>query len=601
MKFIQFKFENFKGIEDQILDISKNPHSNVYTLVGLNESGKTTILEAINHFAFNREKLDDIGLNSNKIENIEDLIPISKRDNFNGKISISTIIELEEDEILILKNKFLENQITITTFDKSISISQQYFFQNSIHQKEETRYKWQHKVFGKKKNAKKEQKLKDPDTKIIWDFIKENIPSILYFPNFLFEFPEKIYLDNLLDKKHVFYQNIIQDILDSLNNNLNIEDHLIKRINSQEDSEKRNLNSLIGKMQKKLTDTIFQKWNQILNKKITKTELILIASKDSKGTFLEFNVKDDVDTYRIVERSLGFRWFFVYILLTQFREFRKKSKNALYLFDEPASNLHPSAQTELLKSFDKLQNVIYTTHSHYLINPKWLECTFVIKNESIDYDNEENYNSKNTKITIHKYRDFAVKHPKQTNYYQPILEVLDYKPSYLELVPNVLITEGKNDYYTLMYIQEKQINKKELIKIVPGTSANNLETLISLYLGWGAKFLILLDSDKAGLEQKERYINLFGLTLVPLIITYKDIDESWTNYEMEDLFLEEEKQDFITKLYPNDGKYKYSKSVFNRSLQEIFLQNKQFNLSQSTLNNFKKVINFIEIKFQENT
>jgi len=50
MKFTYFKFKNFKGIEDQTLDLSKSGGSNIYTLVGLNESGKTTILEAINFF-----------------------------------------------------------------------------------------------------------------------------------------------------------------------------------------------------------------------------------------------------------------------------------------------------------------------------------------------------------------------------------------------------------------------------------------------------------------------------------------------------------------------------------------------------------------------
>ena len=60
--------------------------------------------------------------------------------------------------------------------------------------------------------------------------------TFLYFPNFLFEFPERIYLKNdIEDAKHEFYQTIIQDVLDSLDNDLNIEDHLIKKIESGED------------------------------------------------------------------------------------------------------------------------------------------------------------------------------------------------------------------------------------------------------------------------------------------------------------------------------------------------------------------------------
>ncbi|MDD3005647.1 AAA family ATPase [Flavobacterium sp.] len=598
MKFTQFKFENFKGIEDQVLDLSKNPQSNIFTLVGLNESGKTTILEAINYFAYKPEKLDVLEINNYEVDDIHSLIPINKRDNFNGKILIAAEIELDDNEISYLKEEFTKKGISITSFESRISFTQEYYFQKSIHQTDKDKYLWNYRIQGKKKKAKSPKKIDNDDALFVFRYIKENMPSILYFPNFLFEFPERIYLDNSIsEKSHLFYQTIIQDILDSLENELNIEDHLIKRIISTDETEKRNLNSLIGKMQKKLTEVIFKKWNQIFNKEISKTEIILYTGQDSKGAYIEFNIKDDVDTYRIIERSLGFRWFFVYILLTQFREYRTVNKNAFYLFDEPASNLHPSAQTELLKSFEKLPKVIYTTHSHYLISPNWLESTFVIKNESIDYDNEENYNSKNTKISIHKYREFAVKYPNQNNYFQPILEVLDYKPSNLEMVPEVIITEGKNDFYTLMYIQEIQLKKKKLLKIVPGTSASNLENLISLYLGWGAKFLILLDSDKEGLKQKKRYIDLFGNLIEPLIITYSDIEIAWENFEMENLFKDNEKEKLIKELYPSESNYKYSKVLFNRSLQELYLQKKDFPLSKETLANFTKLVSTLEKKF----
>ncbi|AZB34177.1 ATP-binding protein [Chryseobacterium bernardetii] len=395
----------------------------------------------------------------------------------------------------------------------------------------------------------------------------------------------------ILKMKNIYFiKKGIQDTLDSLNNDLNINDHLITRINSTEDNDKRNLNSLIGKLQKKLTTVIFQKWNQIFNKKLSEKEIILLTGKDDIGTFLEFNIKDDVDTYRISERSLGFRWFFVYILLTQFRTYRKENKNAFFLFDEPASNLHPSAQSELLKSFEKLPKVIYTTHSQYLINPKWLESTFVIKNEAIDYENEEDFNSKNTNIKISKYREFAVKHPNQSNYFQPILEVLDYKPSTLELVPMVTITEGKNDFYTLNYFQ-KVLNNKNTINIIPGTSASNLETLISLYLGWGSKFIVILDDDKQGNAQKERYINIFGDIIVNSIFTLKDINSLWEKYELEKLINTEDQEKIIKEIY-NDSEI--NKTVLNRSLQELYIKDTLLDFSKETKDNFTNLFNFIQ-------
>ena len=45
--------------------------------------------------------------------------------------------------------------------------------------------------------------------------------------------------------------------------------------------------------------------------------------------------------YYLGERSLGFRWFFVFSLLTTYRAMTSQpDKGLLLLLDEPASNLH---------------------------------------------------------------------------------------------------------------------------------------------------------------------------------------------------------------------------------------------------------------------
>ena len=594
MKFTFFKFRNFKGIESQTLDLSKNTESKVFTLVGLNESGKTTVLEAINYFVFKPETLKALNLDNYEVEDIHNLIPINKRDNFNDSIDIEAGLELDQADIQEIRNELKLNNIILTKYSTKVIYTQKYFFENSIHIKEKNQNTWNYEFKGTTGKGKVESRIKHDKAVIAHKVIIKRMPSILYFPNFLFEFPERIYLDETTsDPKHKFYQKIIQDVLDSLGNNTNIIEHLKVRIESDDEKDKRNLNSLIGKMQKQLTEIIFKKWNQIFNKELTKTEVVLDRGTDEIGTYLEFNIKDDVDTYRIIERSLGFRWFFVYILLTQFRSFRKIINDVFFLFDEPASNLHPSAQMELLKSFEKLPRVLYTTHSHYLINPKWLENTFVIKNEAIDYNDEVTYNSKNTNIKIHKYRNFAVNYPNQTNYFQPILEVLDYRPTNLELIPNVILTEGKNDFYTFNYLQSV-ILKKDIYKLIPGTSSSNLETLISLYLGWGRKFIVLLDSDKEGEKQKKRYFEIFGKSIDDIVFTYKDICNEWVNYETENLFSEKDKLIVQKKYYPEETSF--SKKTLNRSIQELYINDVSLQLDNDTLGNFNNVFEFFKTK-----
>jgi AAA15 family ATPase/GTPase len=50
MRYRGFEIKNFKGIKHVCLDLSDAPASNIHLLVGLNESGKTTILEALSFF-----------------------------------------------------------------------------------------------------------------------------------------------------------------------------------------------------------------------------------------------------------------------------------------------------------------------------------------------------------------------------------------------------------------------------------------------------------------------------------------------------------------------------------------------------------------------
>ncbi len=590
MRFEYFTFKNFKGISEQTINLNKNPSKNVFALVGLNESGKTTILEAMNYFTYKSANLKELGIENYSISDIHEIIPINLRDNFNDDIVIEAGLILDDEDIRKIKNEFLKYDIILAECGKEISYTQHYSFKNSKYTNEKKSY-WSYSFQGKKKTERKIKKLTNEQALLVFSFITSLIPDILYFPNFLFEFPEKIYLnDNHPDPKMSFYRRIIQDVLDSLENDLSIDDHLISRINSAKDTERRNLDSLIGKMQRKLTKEIFSSWNQIFNKQIENTEVVLRHAKDESGPYLEFNVKDNIDTYRIDERSLGFRWFFVYILFTRFRSYRTNENSLLFLFDEPASNLHPSAQNELLKSFEKLPSVLYTTHSHYLINPKWLENTFIVKNEAIDYEHEEDYYSKNTDIKISTYREFAVNHPNQTNYFQPILEVLNYSPSSLELVPDVIFTEGKNDFYSLTYMANVILEEK-LPKIVPGTSASNLKTLISLYVGWGRNFVTLLDSDNEGRKQKDIYNKEFGKLVEEKIFDIGDINSDWNGFELEKLFTNDDKLKVIQTFYPERKQYR--KKIFNQCVQELLVNHQKVALDSETIENFKNLLLFL--------
>jgi predicted ATP-dependent endonuclease of OLD family len=410
MKFTEFKIKNFKGIENITINLDKSPNANIYTLVGLNESGKTTVLEAINFFNPSDKDISALKLPGAAIEDYNTLIPISCRDNFNDTIKIEVTVKLDDDDLQKI-NEFTAANTEFREVKKTdfLKYYRNYKFKDSKYTKSEFKWTGFQGCLTTEKNRKyisiSDTIYEDTNYKLS-EFCRGLIPSILYFPNFLFDFPSKIFLETKEEQtpKEKFYKELIQDILYSLENKTNIKTHLIDRIKTGDAHDKKSLDRLLQLMERKVTEVVFQSWNKIFRREIKDTKIAINCITDAEGLpFLEFDIEAKDGIYNINERSLGFRWFFTFLLFTQFRPFRKDSpKNIIFLFDEPASNLHSSAQKQLLKSFENLGHdikIIYTTHSHHLINPNWLESTYVVKNEGIELEAPESNSPKNPTLT----------------------------------------------------------------------------------------------------------------------------------------------------------------------------------------------------------
>jgi predicted ATP-dependent endonuclease of OLD family len=198
----------------------------------------------------------------------------------------------------------------------------------------------------------------------------------------LFDFPDRVYLDDAPSdpERHRFYRSVLQDVLDAIADGTNLAEHVIARAKSDRDHDKKSLDSVLLKMGTHITRTVFSNWDRIFHRPAGNKEIVVGIGRDKENRlYLQLRLKDHGEYYEIGERSLGFRWFFTYLLLTHYRGFRRSGpRDVVFLLDEPASNLHSSAQTQLLQSFSALPawcTVIYTTHSHHLINPDWLEST----------------------------------------------------------------------------------------------------------------------------------------------------------------------------------------------------------------------------------
>ncbi len=588
MKYTGFQIKNYKWVKDINFKFTHEPHAPVITLVWLNESGKTSILEAIKLFS---EDIDS--------EKRHTLIPKSEKSNFNGNIDIIASFELDELDEKKIK-KFANDKWFVVTSDiKTLNVTKRYIFQWSKFI-EKTVLPWIN-LCGKKLWAKGKNITLSTETqewKDIVNYIQTSLfPQVIYYSNFLFDFPVRIYIEEWKPRftqgNNLEYVGVLQDVLDSIWDWIKISD-IVTKIYSTTADDKESLEANINKMSDKITKVVFDAWWQLFDR--WSKQIIVKYDKEWDEAYIEIKLKEWSESYSISERSLWFKRFFSFLLFTEFRKSRSNDYwETLFLLDEPASNLHSTAQKKLLSTFSKLaekSKVIYTTHSHHLIDPSWLASAHIVCNSAIKPGEDFDFDQKMTDVKIETYKKFVANHPNEQSYFQPILDALEYQPSHLEYINDIVVVEWKNDFYTLRYFNEIILNNEfDAVKVYPWAWADKNYAIIRLYLAWNKDFVILLDWDDAGKSAKKLYIKEFGRIIEDKIYTLNEIDNSFDWKAMEDLFTNDEQLKIIQSFFTTETKY--NKSKFNTALQNLHFDQQQVDLSDDTIVKFKTIFKFL--------
>lgn len=553
MKYKSFRIQNFKGIKDTTVEFQSVAGANVFAFVGLNESGKTTVLEAIHSFSPDAATGELLGGETGVP--FKDRVPRHLISEFTGDVSVTAVLLVSDDDKKIIAERLLKNHnlnIDMSSFPDEIVLERHQRFADG----DFVRSFFTLRTVPLVKGAK-QRKWRNPtaaESIPVRDTIYERTPDIAYFPTFVFDFPESIYLTERGGPVDQFYRRVFQDILDYDRRGHTIEKDIVRRVRGEnmvvpwlsfltawrvhDDREK--IQHVMDRAGAAVTRLVFGRWNKIFGedtkgKEITISyEIVEGETEDSDGkkqktnhhdVSVKFQIRDGTRRFNVNDRSLGFRWFFSFMLFTQFRVARSElgSRPLLFLFDEPAANLHAAAQQKLIDSFPEIgkqEHVLaYSTHSHYMIEPKWLEQTFIVTNradapatsvvEEISLDDES------LDIQVATYRAFVNDHPGQTSYFQPILDRLEVVPSRFDAQKASVVLEGKSDYYILRYAQ--QMLSLPDLPLLPGLGAGTFGALAALHVGWNLNFLFLLDGDKQGKIERDRYREDFGISAIRLV------------------------------------------------------------------------------------
>ncbi|MCR5941845.1 hypothetical protein FG152_13575 [Ochrobactrum sp. XJ1] len=624
-KIEKFTIRNFKGISSTTIDLSSRLKNDVLTFIGLNESGKTTVLEAISYFVTSERENSTIFEGPYAQRQIASLIPIHQQAAFTDSIEIDATVVLDAQDKEVIRSLFETDglNLDIESIPDKFKVQKAMKFTNSKPTGSSNYWIGIQSLRVSRGKSKKyidyQRPKKDEPRRDLWlemtTAISERLPRVTYFPTFLVDLPSKIYLKEHENERPVnrYYRNVIQDILKSIDNKLDLNTHVIQRILDFKEADgtqswfskffsqvdRRPVESVFQKISAAITKEVLGNWQRVFNTPVGAKQITIDWNIDTENgdiPYCTFNVSDGESLYQIDQRSLGFRWFFSFLLFTRFKA--AKERATIFLFDEPAANLHARAQAQLLESFQRIVDdgnmVFYSTHSHHMINPRWLSGAFIVENEAINYDSADyatSFSVTPTRIKVSNYRDFVSQQPDRMSYFQPVLERLQYQePILVGNGPQILV-EGITDFYLFEYVRLKS-KKFPNLRFLPGYGAASLNNAIGRAMSEGRKFLILLDDDKAGKSSKDKYLADWSL-FDGVANTLADIDPKLSGKKLEDLIQQETKEKIKKRFDGKSGKRQINFYLAEclSSLEDDAIDSDTFNLILDIVSNAYQKLN----------
>lgn len=368
----------------------------------------------------------------------------------------------------------------------------------------------------------------------LWDIVFKRIPKFFYFAEFS-RLPYSVNIQRALNGDNLSEPEATARALLKLGGTEN--EYML---NPDYERRKRELENVANV----LTDDVNNYWSQNPDLRVepdvtTRTE----ARQNGQHAVLDemkLRIRDNRHslTLPFSEHSAGFQWFFSF--LAAFSEYEREDPPVVILLDEPAVGLHARAQADFLRFIEerltKRSQVIYTTHSPFMVQPGKLERVRLVE------DRGKEIGSVVTSDVLTRDRDTLF----------PLQGALGYDlVQHLFVAENNLVVEGTSDYAYIKLISDflASKNRKGLDpkwSIIPVGGADLIPTFVAL-LGNHLKVTVMVDSRKEGHQKLDRmakdgYLKKQRIVLIGDILGRKTGD-------IEDIFEEKEYLSLYNKAF----------------------------------------------------
>lgn len=519
INIMQIKLEKatiykYKSIEnEQVFEVEPD----VTVLVGMNEAGKTNLLEALAKVRYFEDDKDfEYNLTLDYPRKQKKTIDRSGEDPIAVKLTYSVS---KDYEAKIQNSLNLKYNISSFSYSKKYGGNGNYDLPNLIFEegvkallnkigvddeeiKEQLVQIKSKESFDKMIISLKAEKDEDTITKIQsiskyfvnswnWDnpiseyiariFLQAKTPKFMYYDDY-YTLPSRINLKGLESKEALESEEKTAKAL------LELADLDLDNVIGADSYE--DFKAELEATQASITEELFNYWKTNQNLRI-QFDVDKVDNTDRNGThivdyILDLRVQNlkTAVSLPLKNRSKGFNWFFSF--LVWFKKIQADTSNSyILLLDEPGLNLHALAQADLLKFIEDLSEnyqIIYTTHSPFMIDSSKLHRVRTVTE-----------NDKGTKVS-----NSTEERDSDTIF--PLQAALGY-----DLAQNLfvskknLLVEGSADLVALNLLSGtlKSVGREGLrddVTIVPVGGADKVVTFISLLRGNSLDNVCLLDT-----------------------------------------------------------------------------------------------------------
>ena len=417
MRYKGFQLTNYKGLGK--IDIESDTSSPI-CLLGMNEAGKSTILEAIN----------DIGrlCSGKKLLNGEKAIKPAIEFTDEVKLAVNVLFEPNEVDSINAGEEEGANEDTGSEGEEgeegeegdTNGEEQELINKIRMQVKECPEVKVSF-IFpyenNKPQGMRVEVRCKGKRTNVeraapVLEAIQKHCPEVIYHTDLFFSAPKiirfaskklqesdpnKVEEDRDLNSRiNRVWQSTFSDILSgalygkSTKKTWSFQEDVVDELANKELNEI-DIVRRLSDMSEYLNNTITDQWMDI-NGRRTFDKIEIAPAVGDAGGFSDFqlNVTSKAIPFPLSDRSKGAQWYFCFKILTEVKS-NRLGNGVIFLLDEPAHNLHISNQEKTYQTIRSLNDdekisIVYATHSPELTGStsEDLANTYLVVNKFLE-------------------------------------------------------------------------------------------------------------------------------------------------------------------------------------------------------------------------